>query len=108
MLVTLYKIGEMYFRLLGTNGFHVKAEKEKKNKKQLSTPFFFQSGDTPIHFACLSGHYEIVRVLVEKVFKVKSRALARVIINIPNNVSQFDECTTAMMLSCQAWFILAS
>ena len=29
MLVTLYKIGEVYFRLLGTNGFHEKAEKEK-------------------------------------------------------------------------------
>ena len=25
MLITLYKIGEVHFRLLGTNGFHVKA-----------------------------------------------------------------------------------
>ena len=28
-LVKLYKLGEVYFRLLGTNGFHVKAEKER-------------------------------------------------------------------------------
>ena len=28
VLVTLYKKGEVYFRLLGTNGFHVKAESE--------------------------------------------------------------------------------
>ncbi|XP_074636507.1 uncharacterized protein LOC141894679 isoform X3 [Acropora palmata] len=47
-----------------------------------------KSGDTPIHFACHNGHYEIVRVLVEKIFKVKSRALARLVINIPNNVGQ--------------------
>ena len=26
MLVTLYKIGELHFRLLGTNGFHVKGK----------------------------------------------------------------------------------
>ena len=29
MLVTLYKIGELHFRLLGTNGFHVKAKNER-------------------------------------------------------------------------------
>ena len=29
MLVTLYKIGEVYIRLLDTNGFHVKRENEK-------------------------------------------------------------------------------
>ena len=29
MLITLYKIGEVYFRLLGTNGFHLKAENER-------------------------------------------------------------------------------
>ena len=29
MLVTLYKIGEVYFRLLGTNGFHVKAANKR-------------------------------------------------------------------------------
>ena len=29
MVVTLYKIGELNFRLLGTNGFHVKAENER-------------------------------------------------------------------------------
>ena len=28
-LVTLYKPGEVYFRLLGTNGYHVKAKKER-------------------------------------------------------------------------------
>ena len=28
MLVTLYKIGGVHFRLLGTNGFHVKAKKK--------------------------------------------------------------------------------
>ena len=27
-LVMLYKVGVVYFRLLGTNGFHVKAENE--------------------------------------------------------------------------------
>ena len=29
MLITLYKIGEPHFRLLGTNGFHVKAKSER-------------------------------------------------------------------------------
>ena len=29
MLITLYKIGGVYFRLLGTNGFHVKAKSER-------------------------------------------------------------------------------
>ena len=29
MLITLYKIGELLFRLLGTNGFHVKAKSER-------------------------------------------------------------------------------
>ena len=29
MSVTLYKIGGVHFRLLGTNGFHVKAKKER-------------------------------------------------------------------------------
>ena len=28
MLVTLYKIGELHLRLLGTNGFHAKAKNE--------------------------------------------------------------------------------
>ena len=28
MLVTLYEIGGMHFRLLGTNGFHVKVKNE--------------------------------------------------------------------------------
>ena len=29
MLITLYKIGGVHFRLLGTNGFRVKAKKER-------------------------------------------------------------------------------
>ena len=29
MLVTLYKIGGVHFRLLGTNGFHVKGKSER-------------------------------------------------------------------------------
>ena len=29
MLMTLYKIGEVHFRLLGTSGFHVKAKSER-------------------------------------------------------------------------------
>ena len=29
MLITLYKIGELHFRLLGTNGFLVKAKNER-------------------------------------------------------------------------------
>ena len=29
MLITLYKIGELHFRLCGTNGFHVKANSER-------------------------------------------------------------------------------
>ena len=29
MLITLYKIGEVHFRLLGTNVFHVKAKNER-------------------------------------------------------------------------------
>ena len=29
MLVKLYKIGELHFRVLGTNGFHIKAKNER-------------------------------------------------------------------------------
>ena len=29
MLITLYKLGELHFSLLGTNGFHVKAKSER-------------------------------------------------------------------------------
>ena len=29
MLETLYKIGEVHFRLLGTNGFHARAKNER-------------------------------------------------------------------------------
>ena len=29
MLVTLYKLGEVHFRLLGTNGVHVKTKNER-------------------------------------------------------------------------------
>ena len=29
VFITLYKIGEVHFRLLGTNGFHVKAKSER-------------------------------------------------------------------------------
>ena len=29
MLITLYKIGGVHFRLLGTDGFHVKAKNER-------------------------------------------------------------------------------
>ena len=29
VLITLYKIGELHFRLLGTSGFHVKAKSER-------------------------------------------------------------------------------
>ena len=29
MLITLYKIGELHCRLLGTNGFHEKAKSER-------------------------------------------------------------------------------
>ena len=29
LLIMLYKIGELHFRLLGTNGFHVKAKSER-------------------------------------------------------------------------------
>lgn len=32
MLVTLFKIREVHFRLLGRNGFHVKAENEREKK----------------------------------------------------------------------------
>lgn len=46
-----------------------------------------QSGDTPLHFACQNGHYQIVEALIKKIFQVKSYLLARLIVNIPNNVS---------------------
>jgi len=29
MLITLYKIGELHFPCLGTNGFHVKAKSDR-------------------------------------------------------------------------------
>ena len=35
MLITLYKIGELHFRLLGTNGFHVKAKSERSTAASL-------------------------------------------------------------------------
>ena len=36
MLVILYKISEVYFRLLGTNEFHGKAKNERLRKKNCS------------------------------------------------------------------------
>ena len=35
MLFTLYKIGEVYFRLLGMNGFHLKAKNERYDAEGL-------------------------------------------------------------------------
>ena len=35
MLIALYKIGELHFRLLGTNGFHVKAKSERSSAASL-------------------------------------------------------------------------
>ena len=35
MLITLYKIGELRFRLLGTNGFHVKIKSERSTAASL-------------------------------------------------------------------------
>ena len=35
MLITLYKIGGVHFRLLGTNGFHVKANSERSTAASL-------------------------------------------------------------------------
>ena len=35
MLITLYKMGELHFRLLGTNGFHVKAKSERSTAASL-------------------------------------------------------------------------
>ena len=35
MLITLYKIGELHFRLLGTNGFHAKAKSERSTAASL-------------------------------------------------------------------------
>ena len=35
MLITLYKIGELHFRLLGANGFHVKAKSERSTAASL-------------------------------------------------------------------------
>ena len=34
MLITLYKIGGVRFRLLGTNGFHVKAKSERSTASE--------------------------------------------------------------------------
>ena len=38
MLVTLYEIGELYFRLLDTSGFHVKADDERFTASWSSEP----------------------------------------------------------------------
>jgi len=35
MLITLYKIGKLRFRLLGTNGFHVKIKSERSTAASL-------------------------------------------------------------------------
>ena len=35
MLITLYKIGELLFRVLGTNGFHVKAKSKRSTAASL-------------------------------------------------------------------------
>ena len=35
MLIRLYKIGELHFRLLGTNGFHVEAKSERSTAASL-------------------------------------------------------------------------
>ena len=38
MMVTLYKIGEVHFRLLGTNYFHVKEKNERFTAASLRCP----------------------------------------------------------------------
>ena len=35
MLITLHKIGELHFRSLGTNGFHVKAKSKRSTAASL-------------------------------------------------------------------------
>ena len=45
-LVTLYKVGEAHFRLLGASDFHIKAENEKKiaakSVPHVQHDFFYQ------------------------------------------------------------------
>ncbi|XP_022786816.1 serine/threonine-protein phosphatase 6 regulatory ankyrin repeat subunit A-like isoform X3 [Stylophora pistillata] len=45
-----------------------------------------KSGDTPLHFACQNGHFQIVEALIKQLFKDKTYLLARLIVNIPNNL----------------------
>lgn len=45
-----------------------------------------KSGDTPLHFACQNGHFRIVEALIEQLFRDKTYLLARLIVNIPNNL----------------------
>ena len=52
-----------------------------------SIVILLQSGDTPLHFACQNGHFQIVEALIEQLFRDKTYLLARLIVNIPNNVS---------------------
>lgn len=64
-------------------------QKGKENERDKKVFFFLslQSGDTPLHFACENGHSQIVEALIKKIFQVKSYMLARLVVNIPNNVS---------------------
>ena len=65
MLVSLYKIEELYIRILGTTAFHVKAENEQ-----------FTAVGSPL---CQNLHYENLRssYLPEYVKKIASKRVVR-------------------------------
>ncbi|KAK3736343.1 hypothetical protein QZH41_020795, partial [Actinostola sp. cb2023] len=54
------------------------------------------NGETPLHQACANGQYEISKLIVDKLFRDKSYAFARLVVNIPN-----DRGETALHHLCQ-------
>ena len=61
-MVTLYKISDVHFSLLGTNGFHVKAENERftaadlRCRQNLKTENFTSSFGRPREKNCTEKH----------------------------------------------------
>lgn len=49
--------------------------------------FCFQNGESALHYAIKAGHYDELEELVRVLFRVKSKPVAKLVINMPADVS---------------------
>ena len=46
-----------------------------------------QNGESALHHAIRAGHYSVLEELIRVLFQVKSKAVAKLVINMPTDVS---------------------